>query len=630
MITVLVIDQDPGFLRATAEYLSDGDTIRISAVRSVDEALEALKERKLDVIIANIGLRDKGGVALMDLLKEHGYEIPVVFYGHRVSENAIINAMRHGAEFVLQLSDEPKAQLLELRSLIEEIVHRRKTEDTLRQTVEDLRAIVTHNADAMIVLDQRGYIQFANPAAESLFNMPEPELIGKLFGFPIVLQEPVEMYIVREFKKFVAVEMRMVEVRWRGQQSYLLSMRDVTWHVQHEEELSQKKERLEAEAQDRSRDLMEAYQSLRSEVTERKRAELALRESERKYRQIVELAYEGIWVLDRNGFIRFANPKIAEMLGYGPEEMIGRSIYDFVDREFVPTQKYFIERKKQGIKESYDTELRRKDGTKLLAMANGAPILDEEGYFYGSVSMLTDITERKRIEEELKDAKAQSELYLDLMGHDIRNLAQIGMGYLELALESEDPGETKELISKPLGALEDMAQIIDNVRKLRDTQPGVVRSKTIDLCEILSRLQSQYSRDDKRSITITLETLPDCNAYANELVADVFTNLINNAIKHSYPERPLTISIKVDRIKEKEVDYLRCSVEDNGPGISNWIKDRIFVRFQRGDTKAHGKGLGLHIARTLVEGYGGKIWVEDRVPGDYTQGARFVVVLPAA
>ena len=124
--------------------------------------------------------------------------------------------------------------------------------------------------------------------------------------------------------------------------------------------------------------------------------------------------------------------------------------------------------------------------------------------------------------------------------------------------------------------------------------------------------------------------LPQLYGIANELVTDVFTNLINNSIKHSNPDKPLIIDIRVDRIKEKDIDYLRCMVEDNGPGISNWVKDKIFMRFQRGDTKAHGKGLGLYIVRTLVDDFGGKVWVEDRVSGDSGKGARFVVVLPAA
>lgn len=613
-----------------ARYLSNGDRIVTCLSRSIEDAIKKSKSRELDIIVASIDIDEKRGIGLLDELKDKGVDIPVVFYGHDIKESTIINAVKHGAELVLPLSDEPKTNFLELRSLIEEIISRRKAEVSLKQSVEDLRAIVTRNVDATMVLDQKGYILFANPAAESLFNIPEPELIGKLFGFPIMVKEPVEMYILREFQKFVAVEMRMVEVRWRGKLSYLVSMRDVTWHVEYEEQLTRAKDRLEAEARSTSSDLMKAYQSLRSEVSERKRAEMALRESERKYRQIVELANEGIWVLDKNAIVRFVNPRMAEMLGYNPEEMIGRSIYDFVNKDFVPRQKYLLERRKQGIKESYDSELLKKDGTKLLAIANSAPLFDEEGHFRGSMAMCTDITERKQTEDELKEAKAQAELYLDLMGHDIRNLAQIAIGYVELAMESDDIDEIKTLLEKPLQSLHDTAQIIDNVRKLQNTDHVNEEIVPVDLCQILADIKSRHETTKMRHVTIDLKTIPRCQVMANSLVSDIFVNLVSNAIKHSDPEKMLNIDIKVDRFRERSGEYLRVAVEDNGPGISNWVKDKIFMRFQRGDTKTHGKGLGLHIARTLVESYGGKIWVEDRVQGDYTKGARFVVILPAA
>ncbi len=115
---------------------------------------------------------------------------------------------------------------------------------------------------------------------------------------------------------------------------------------------------------------------------------------------------------------------------------------------------------------------------------------------------------------------------------------------------------------------------------------------------------------------------------ANDLIKDVFTNLIDNAIKHSYAEKPLVINVKLEAVKDKNKDFVRCAVEDNGPGIPDWVKSKIFMRFQRGVTKAHGKGLGLYLVRSLVKSYKGSVWVEDRVPGDYTKGVRFVMVFP--
>lgn len=629
MITVLIVDNNTEFLRATARHLSSGKKFKVLCARSADEAVKLLGKGAIDLILANYDMDATGGIALMNRLKADGIDVQVVFYARQVREKMITEAIKAGAEFVLQLSDEPGAQFLELQTLIEELIRRRQVEDIQKRAADDLRAIVTQNADAIVVVDNKGTIRFVNPAAESLFNLSGEDMIGKMFGFPIILSEPVEVYVLREFRKFVAAEMRVVEVQWQGKPSFLVSIRDITWHVQLEEELSTARERLEAEAVDRSKDLLNAYQSLRDEVNERKNAEHALRESERKYRQIVELAQEGIWTVNKNGIIQFVNPRCAEMLGYAPEEMIGRLMYNFIDSSFISAQRTVMERRKQGLKESYDCILSKKDGSKLLAIANAAPILDNEGNYAGAIAMYTDITTRKKYEEDLKEAKSQVELYLDLMGHDIRNLMQIGIGYMELAEETNDPEEMKAMMAKSLESMRDTSQIIDNVRKLQDTGK-ITDIKPINLCEILTRLQTQYNMVGDRDVSVNLRTVPDCAVKANDLVADVFSNLLNNSLKHSDPHRPLIINIRVDHIREKGKKYLRCEVEDNGPGISNWMKDKIYLRFQRGDTKAHGKGLGLYIARTLVEEYGGKMWVEDRVPGDYRQGAKFVIVLQAA
>ncbi|HMK46406.1 MAG TPA: PAS domain S-box protein [Methanocella sp.] len=630
MISVLIIDNEPRFREIVAEHLSESSQIKFNESRSVDEALDLLKGGGFDVIVANIHLHEVSGAVLLDLLKGRGVNVPVIFYGQNLNSSMIAEAVRHGAEFVLPLGKQPRIQFMELRSLVEEIVRRRQAEVALKRTVEDLRTIVTRNADAMVVLNQDGYIQYANPSAESLFNLSEHELIGKLFGFPIILEEPVEMYVLREFRKFVAVEMRMVEIEWRHQPSYLVSIRDVTWHVEHEEELAQSKNRLEAEVQDRSYDLAEAYESLRIEVKERKRAELALRESERKYRNIVELANEGILVIDKNSTIQFANHRIAEMLNRSTEGLVGKSIYNFVEQGQVTEQKLYFERRKQGIKESYDIELVRKDGSKALVMVNAAPFYDDDGFYAGSVAMYTDITDRKMSEKQLNEAKTQADLYLDLLSHDIRNLAQIALGYIELAIESDNLEETKELLVKPRETMEDAARIIDNVRKLQTTKKVLEELEPVDICDILSALKDLYSSTEGRQVDITMDASPDCVAMANELVNDVFTNLITNSIKHSDPEKPLEITLRVDRVRETGQDYLMISIEDNGPGIPDRFKDKLFVRFQRGDTKAHGKGLGLYLAKTLIESFGGKIWVEDRIPGEYTKGVRFVIVLLSA
>jgi signal transduction histidine kinase len=115
---------------------------------------------------------------------------------------------------------------------------------------------------------------------------------------------------------------------------------------------------------------------------------------------------------------------------------------------------------------------------------------------------------------------------------------------------------------------------------------------------------------------------------ADGLVKDVFTNLVGNAIKHSN-STSVQINLGLERHREDGKEYCKVIVEDDGPGIPDMQKEKVFARLHRGKTKASGKGLGLYLVRTLVEGYQGRVWVEDRVPGDHTKGARFVVMLPA-
>jgi signal transduction histidine kinase len=248
----------------------------------------------------------------------------------------------------------------------------------------------------------------------------------------------------------------------------------------------------------------------------------------------------------------------------------------------------------------------------------------------GIVINTRPITERKRMEEELKDAKEKAELYLDLISHDINNVNQVAMGYLELANEALALGEEdKELVARPLEALKNSSALIENVRKLQKITEGGLKTDVIDLRGLLSKLMDDYRNVNGREVALNLEAGECCHVRANGLIRDVFANLIGNAVKHSPDDRRLEINIKIDKPAGDGERFCRVAIEDNGPGIPDNLKGKLFNRFQRGDTKAHGKGLGLYLVRSLVEDFRGRVRVEDRVPGDHAKGARFVVLLPA-
>lgn len=137
------------------------------------------------------------------------------------------------------------------------------------------------------------------------------------------------------------------------------------------------------------------------DITDRKLAEEALRESEERYRCIVETAEEGIWIIDAENKTSFVNNKIAQMLGYSVSEMLGTSLFNYMDEEGKAIAAANVERRRQGIEEQHDFKFLRSDGSPLWAIVSTNPIFDATGQYQGALGMVTDITQRKQTEERL-------------------------------------------------------------------------------------------------------------------------------------------------------------------------------------------------------------------------------------
>lgn len=139
----------------------------------------------------------------------------------------------------------------------------------------------------------------------------------------------------------------------------------------------------------------------------RDRAEQALRTSEARYRQIIDTAYEGVWLLDSDARTSFVNARAAELLGYSIEEMLGKSLFDFVAPEDRASAEDQMLRRFQKISEQHDFKFRRKDGTPMWALVAGSPLLDERGVAVGALGMLTDITRLKYAEATLSESELE-------------------------------------------------------------------------------------------------------------------------------------------------------------------------------------------------------------------------------
>jgi PAS domain S-box-containing protein len=140
---------------------------------------------------------------------------------------------------------------------------------------------------------------------------------------------------------------------------------------------------------------------------------VALRESEDRYRRMIETANEGVWIIDAKGVTSFVNAKMGIILGYRPDEMLGRHLLEFVDEEARGVMAGKLVNRRMGRKEQHDTQLRSKDGRLVWVQVCACPILDHDRNYTGALAMLSDITERKRALEALWKSEAHYRAMID-------------------------------------------------------------------------------------------------------------------------------------------------------------------------------------------------------------------------
>jgi len=238
------------------------------------------------------------------------------------------------------------------------------------------------------------------------------------------------------------------------------------------------------------------------DVTERKQAEEALRESEDKYRSLIENLREGIWTIDKDACTTFANPAMAEMLGYAVDEMLGRHLFSFMDEQGQELAKRKLEHRQQGVSEQHDFEFARKDGSRLCATIETSPLTDRDGNYNGALAGVMDITARKRAEEELRESEerfrtlsASAPIGIFLMGdkgqviYTNKRLQAIAgvppgggsMGELATAVH---PDDREQLLAEWAKAAEERAELSQEYRIL--TKQGETRWIRMHVCPIFS------------------------------------------------------------------------------------------------------------------------------------------------
>jgi len=312
------------------------------------------------------------------------------------------------------------------------------------------------------------------------------------------------------------------------------------------------------------------------DITERKQAEEKLRDSEEKYRNIVETANEIILITDKESIITYVNKKMVDMLGYTLDEFIGRPIWGFISEECKPIVKMNLEKRMQGISESYELKLIRKDGSSLWTLLNAKPLFDKEGKYIGAMSMLTDITKRKEAEEALTiiETARKKEIH-----HRIKNNLQVISSLLDLQAEqfrdrdSIKDSEVMEAFRESQNRVVSMALIHEELYKgggfeTLNFSPYIQElAENLLLTYRLGNTSITLSTDLEENLLFDMDTAVPLGIIVNELVS--------NSLKHAFPGRDRG-EIRIELRREKNGEQKKegnkftsfiLTVSDNGIGI---------------------------------------------------------------
>ncbi|MBU0684593.1 MAG: PAS domain S-box protein [Thermoplasmatota archaeon] len=342
-------------------------------------------------------------------------------------------------------------------------------------------------------------------------------------------------------------------------------------------------------------------------ITASKVAEEALRKSEEKYRQLVELAQEGILMTDAEAVVRFANPRMAEMIGISVDEMVGKSLFQFMDEQAAELSRRKIEDIKRGLFDRYELDFLRKDGTLLHANVGVTPIKDKAGRYSGALGVVTDISDRKRHEAVLEVANRKLNLLNHVTRHDALNQLSVLIGWLQLAQETASEPPVQEYLKKIWNAAEIMRKQLDFTGDYQ--KMGVAKPEWIDVkTAVLNGISGLSPSNISKSVQVEgLEVLADL------MFEKVFNNLVDNSLRHGGKVTKIGI-----RYEESD-DRLSIVYEDDGVGIPTEEKEKLF---QRGRGKH--SGYGLFMVKEIL-GITGITITETGKPG---KGARFVISIP--
>ena len=534
----------------------------------------------------------------------------------------------------------------------EDITKSKQTERKLRESEERFRSLVETTSDWIWEVDVNSFYTYVSPKIKDILGYEPEEIIGKT-PFDLMPADEIER-VSKKFKAAIVSKKSITRLENTNlhKDGRLIVLETSGVPIFNE-----------------NGDLL-GYRGIDRDITDRKQAEEKLKESEEMFRNLFNNTPYAIWLVDLKGVILDCNEPMNKFLSiFKPSDLIGKPFRDVLQmfyREGDPRfenieqvlKKRFVVLLKEGYLKPIEFEVSRGDGKTFWITLESSFV--NAGKNRLIQTFITDITERKLAEIELdglrkelevrikertiklesseikyRKAYSRADCYKGLFTHDISNMFHTIGNSIELCemllkdgIKNNDMIEYFEVIEQQIKRGK---KLINNIRNLSEIEGSEM---PLEPTEIFQKLKSaiQYVKVNfqKKEIIVSFEPEPNkISVFANDLLLDVFENILTNSVLYN-KNSTVEIEINISRIKENGKTYVKLEFKDNGVGINDTRKKPIFQKNDKKTIGSKGMGLGLSLVAKLLELCEGKIWVEDRIKGDYTQGSNFIIQIPEA
>ncbi|MDQ3584443.1 MAG: PAS domain S-box protein [Acidobacteriota bacterium] len=510
-----------------------------------------------------------------------------------------------------------------------DITERKQNEEELRESEARFRTLAETASDAIITLDETSRIVYVNRAAEQVFGYTIDEMLGA--NLTMLMPENLRHLHRAGFSRYVETGHKHIGWKAVALPGLHKSGREIPLEISFGEFVKNEQRYFTGIARD---------------ITERKRAEEALRQAEQKYHLIFESAVVGIYQTTPDGQYLTANPMLARMFGYdSPAEIMREVTGNHLEQQFYvqPGRREEFARRlrEDGVVTAFESEIYRRDGSTTWISEHTLALRDTTGQLIGYQGTTTDIADRKRAEEELRSYAVQLQQsnrelqdFAFVASHDLQEPLRKVQAFGDRLKSKYGDGlnaDGRDYLERMQSAAGRMQTLINDLltfsRVTTKAQPFTPVNLNLIAREVLSDLEVKI---EETGATINLGELPTIDADPVQM-RQLMQNLIGNALKFRRADEAPLIKIQCLTHDHDDDDSTppgccRISVADNGIGFDEKYLDRIFTVFQRlhGRSEYEGSGVGLAICRKIVERHGGQLTARSQ-PG---AGAHFIFTLP--